>query len=315
MPFTQYRITELGKRTIATVNGFLAVLNTWYDYPIDLLTVTKTDPTKYGEPFDFIKYQAMDSDGLISNTAVITINAAPDKSILPLSADTTDVLTNDTDYQVTGFMPFNAAVDRIRIVGFDSDIGAILFEGSNIFPGFELLHYDFESLIFRTKKGTGIPYQQIIYQVGNADGYDSTLYIATFNIVGLASLEEINESEVDADGITTVSFDTRVLNGTINGIAKVNVAVALTGTPWPVDTENFFNLSFDTDDIENNTNFTTDILVDLNNEGFQNLFGQLNINNTDAPVGGTITFTLIDINGNPALVDTGNDQVIITISI
>lgn len=309
--YTKFKIVEFGERTTVKVNGFDAVLDTWYD-AADALTFHKTNPDLYGEPFDFVKYQTTD-DTLTSNVSVITVNVPPDKTIDPASADNELPIANDTEYGIMAMIPFNAAVDRVKILDFDNSVGQLVFEGNNVFPGFEILHYDFESLLFKSKKGTGDPYQEIIYQVGNADGYDATEYSLKLDISGLAVLESISEDTVDEDGITTITSGIKITNGRVNGTAKINVEVNLSPSAWPVDTENFFNLSYNGDDIENNVNFTQDIDVDLNNEGFENLFAQLNINDADLPVTGTITFTLIDINGDTGLVDPMNATIIITI--
>lgn len=312
--FTKFKIVEFGERTTVKVNGFNAVLDAWYDEPISALTIHKNDPALFGEPFDFIKYQVTD-DTLISNTAVITVNFPPDLSVNPESLDTVDFIENDTQYIVSDLLPFNSAVDRIKIVSFDSNAGSLLFNGSNIYPGFEMLFYDFQLLTFKSKKGTGDPYQEIKYQVGNSLGYNSIEYSAKLNIAGLAILEKTDESQLVEDGISRLSFDLKINNGRINGVAKVTINVNLSSGAWPVDTDNFFNLSYNNDDIENNANFTTDVMVDLNNEGFESLFGQLDISTADTPVTGTIKLKLIDINSNPALVDPANNEIIINVSL
>ena len=313
MDYTKFKIVEFGERTIAKVNGFIAVLDTWYD-AADTLTFHKNNIQQFAEPFDFVKYQVTD-DVLVSNVAVITINFPPNKITDPQSEDVNTEILNDTQYVVSENIPYNNAVDRIKILSFDNAVGSLTFNGSNIYPGFEILQYDFSLLKFNSKKGTGIPYQQITYQVGNAGGYNPTIYTLQYNIGGLATIDLISQETLNEDGITTMSFDVKINNGRVNGIAKVNVAVNLSSSAWPVDTENFFNLSYNDDDIENNVNFNEDFDVDLNGEGFENLFSLLNVNNADFPITGTITLTLLEVNGNSGLVNIGAAQIIINVSL
>ena len=266
MNYTKFKIVAFGDRTNAKVNGFNALINTWYNAS-DVLTVHKNNPSLFGEPFDVIKFKVTD-DVIESNVGNITINVPPNKVNSPLSSNFTGTIANNTEYTVINNIPFNDAVDRIKILSFTNEVGQLIFDTNNIYPGFEILHYDFNLLKFKSKNGFGSPYFNMTYQVGNADGYNNTIYSLNYNIFGQASLTQDSEETLTDEFTKSLSFDVKINNGWVNKTAKINVAVNLSASAWPTNTQNFFNFNYNLHEIKNNSNFNQDFIVNLDGNGF-----------------------------------------------
>ena len=154
-----------------------------------------------------------------------------------------------------------------------------------------------------------------IYQVGNVNGYNNTIYSLNYNIFGQASLTQDSE-EILTDELTkSLSFDIKINNGWVNKTAKINVSVNLSASAWPTNTQNFFNFNYNLHEIKNNSNFNQDFVVNLDGDGFANLSNFLSIGIADLPVTGTITLTLLEINNQSSLVNPAANQIIKNVSL
>ena len=316
MAWTHFKLTELGERTVAKVNGILATLGVWYA-STDVLTIEKNNPAHLGEPFDFYKYQTTDGD-INSNQANIIVNCPPDLLIPPTSSNEVVVAAVETDYDLIDYIPYSNGVDRIRIVDFEN-IGNLLLGVSPIFPNYVIMHYDFENIIFRTGLGTGEPYQKIQYQVGNSAGYNPTIYEVDFNIVGTASLFEITESDgteinmPDSPDIRYFEATFKITNGRANGTALLEMNINLDAAAWPPSTDNSLILSYNSDSIDRQANGIENLTIQLDENGEMNFDLQMGFNTTDLPITGDIIFTLLEINGDALLVGSP-DIITYTIS-
>lgn len=309
MAWTHFKFTELGERTVTKVNGSPAAVNVWYP-AADVITNEKVNPAHYGEPFDTIKYKATNGTEE-SNVAQITIDCPPNMTVPATSTNQTVTAAEDTLYNLITYIPFSAGVDRIEIVNFD-DIGSLEFEGSNIFPGFVMMHYDFALMTFKTAFGTGVPVQSIKYRVGNASGMNPTVYQVDFNVAGIAYVDNTPEVVV-SDGITNFKGgDITVKRGRVNGTAKVNLNINLSAGAFAT-TGNTVTITQNGSTITRTANTNEDIIMNLNSLG--EVFIAIGSRFADADtVTGTVTITLLEINGSTALVDGADDTVVFTYS-
>lgn len=317
MSWTQFKLIEFGQRTTPKVNGIPAALGVWY-LNTDVLSIEKNDPTHYGEPFDYLKYKV--TDGTIeSNNANLVINCPPDLLVSATSSNQSITALENTLYNVVDYIPFSAGVDRIKIISFDN-IGQLKISNFSIYPNYTVMHYDFANLNFKTEFGTGVPYQKIYYQVGNINGFNATVYELTFNINGLASLDPISESNgteinmPDSPDIRYFEAAFQINTARINGVANVEININLSASAWPVSTENTLILDYGSDNIERQANGIENISVNLDSNGSEDFLLQMGFDTADLPITGTVTFTLIDINGDTILVDAGNDTIIYNIN-
>lgn len=310
MSYTKFKIVAFGERTTVKVNALPAILDTWYNAS-DVLKIEKNDPSALGVPFDSIQYQVTD-DIVVSNVASILVTAPPNTTIEPESANDVVTVDNQTNYQFIDNVPFNAAVDRIKIVSFNSN-GQFTLNGFNIYPGMEIMHYDFQNIVYRTANGSGEPYQTISYQVGNSDGYNPTIYTVIYNLPRLGEIILIGSGGTIDSGIHHLFSNIQVINGRVNGTAKINVDLNITTpAPWsgsPASDDNLFILTHGETDVNYTANFNVDINPKLSEDGIAEVLSELFFAAADAPLSGTLTFTLLGINGNPSLV-TGSPIVI-----
>ena len=86
--------------------------------------------------------------------------------------------------------------------------------------------------------------------------------------------------------------------------------VNLSANAWPVNTQNITMITYNGGNEEVNANGDTIVNIPIGNTGETDIIFGIGINLVDLPVSGTITFTLIDINGNTALVSSNNVQVL-----
>ena len=312
MAWTHFKLTEFGERTVAKVNGILATLGVWYA-STDVLTIEKNNPAHLGEPFDYYRYQVTDGD-LVSNQSNIVVSCPPDLLVSPTSLNQTVAAAVETDYDVIDYIPYSNGVDRIKIVEFDN-IGDLELLSVPIYPNYVIMHYDFENIIFRTGLGTGEPYQTIKYQVGNSAGFNPTIYELTFDISGTASLLEITESDgteinmPDSPDVRYLEATFEIENGRANGTALLEMNINLSASAWPVGTDNSLILSFNSNSIDRQANGIENIPITLDENGAMNFNLEVGFDTTDLPITGTITFTLLDINGDPLLVNGAADTI------
>jgi hypothetical protein len=312
--YTHFRFKYLGQRAITKVNGVVAQIGVWYNQGSSI-TSQKANNIHLGEPYDQIKYEATNGT-LTSNISVIDINFPPDKNIAPMSSDATVTINNNQVLNLINHITYNNAVDRIKIISYTNNVGELDFYGTTVYNNKVIMQYDFSELKFTSTTGIGSPYQKIYFKVGNKDGFSLTTYSITINITGTAELIKLIQSPdeiVDlgnGNGYKGTEMTLRIKNGYINGIAKFKMNVNLSSNAWPVNTENIAMITYNGGNKEVNTNGDTIVNIPIGSTGETNIIFGIAINLVDLPVTGTITFTLIDINGNPALVSLNNFQVL-----
>lgn len=219
---SEIKFTSVGNKIDLLVNGEKAILGKWYPYN-SIFQVRNKSGFK-GEPFDQVKYVYRNEDKL-SNEASIDIDFPPNKNKKPSSENKNVTLENNKEYSLMDFISHNDAVDRIKIVDFDST-GVISLNGRNVYKGQVILMEEFPSIEFETKTGIGNPYNSIKYQVGNSNEY-SDIYIIESSIYGYAKFKEqvISETINKEDNTINYSISNKIENGIVNGIAKFIVQI------------------------------------------------------------------------------------------
>lgn len=315
MPWTHFKITELGSKTDTFVDGNPASINTWYPSTAVLTTKKKIgDELIFGEPYDRIK--TIITDGAVdSNENNVIINFPPNKTIAPESSNTSSFIANNTVYNLIDYIGYNSAVDRIKIISFLSP-GEITLYGNLIYPNIEISLYDLRNLIFTSGFGIGTPYNEIKYQVGNADGYNPTEYEINFNISGVSNVEFVDEDQVLESGIYSYDSDFKIVKGVPFGRAQIELTVDLSPSAWPALTDNEFSISSNNLSYENNINvIDLPLEIDLDFKGNADVNFSLLIDELDAPVTGTVKIVLKSINNDPSLVSLTNYEINLNINI
>jgi hypothetical protein len=312
--FSHFRFTDLGQRAITKVNGVVAQIGVWYNQGSSV-TSQKANNAHLGELYDQIKYEATNGT-LTSNVGVIDINFPPNKTIPPTSSDAIVTMNNNQVLDLINHIAYNSAVDRIKIISYTNNVGELEFYGATVYNNKVIMQYDFTELKFTSTTGVGSPYQKIYFKVGNKDGFSATTYSVTINIIGTAELINLIQSadEVvdlgDGNGYKGTEMTLRIKKGYINGIAKFKMNVNLSANAWPVNTQNTAMITYNGGNEEVNANGDTIVNIPIGSTGETDIIFGIGINLVDLPVTGTITFTLIDINGNTALVSSNNVQVL-----
>lgn len=312
-PHTHFRFTDLGERAITKVNGVVASIGIWYNQGLPI-TSHKANNAHFGEPYDKIKYQVTDGT-LTSNEATVNVNFPPNKLLAPTSSDVIVSMLNSATLNVGALITYNAAVDRIKIISFDNAVGELEFFGSATYNNKVIMQYELDELKFNSLTGFGSPYQKIYFKVGNADGFSATTYSVTINIIGEASLLNLfrNDSTPAEDlvnGYKGTEVTLRVSNGYVNGTAKVRMDINLDAAAWPPLTSNQAFLSYNGGNFDTNENGINEFDIALNAIGETDLIFTIGISLDDIPVTGTITFTLLEINGDAGLVSATDEQII-----
>ena len=180
-----------------------------------------------------------------------------------------------------------------------------------------LLKFVFElnELKFNSLNGIGNPYQQVFFKVGNANGFSTTTYVATINILGQASLLNLIVSNTDPLDEPTLGYKGTeatllISNGVVNGTAKIKMNINLSANAWPPSTANQAFLSYNGGSVDVNSNGDTFVDVNLDSNGECLLNFSIGISLLDLPVTGDITFDLLEINGDSGLVSATNQQII-----
>ena len=305
MPVTlsTYKITATPSRVIPLSNGVPMVVDT--DYPqVDALTFQKPDGYHYGEPYDTVEIKVNDGT-LESNTAIITVNFPPDKNLVPSSANYSNAILNLSSNNFKTMMPINDGVDRIKLISFGS-YGQIELNGNPIFPNTTIMRYDLENLNYIAPEfGLGEPIQTITYQVGNADGFDATIYTITLDIVGQADLVLIStdqELEVGPPDFYTYGAVLEIQNGYVGLTAQFTVNIS--GIPFPGSTSESFVYINDTQTQANGV-LNLEVVLDSLGKGYITI--EVEVLDSDAPVAGTIDITLDSIDGDSGKVSLTNN--------
>jgi hypothetical protein len=300
--YTHFKLTEFGERTVATVDGFPALLDVWY-LKTAVLRFIKMENSWIGEPFDKAKY--MVTDGTVnSNPANIIISFPPNKQITPTGFTINFDILKNVLYDLFDYVTYNDAVDRFKIISF-KNVGELTFEGSNIYPNFEIMQYDIKLLQFIAANGLGYGYQVINYQVGNANGYNPQVYSFTLNILGETTLKNFSNSVETIDGISYYYGELEVLNGIPFATTVIEGNINLGAGPWYVGNTNEVYVN----ETPYQGNGTVQSTIVLNEEGKGKLFYTVQVAEIDLPVTGTIVFQLMSMNAYSDFISPTEYQV------
>lgn len=310
--YTDFMFTQLGERAIVKVSGTIAQTGIWYAQGSPVV-IEKQNVNHFGEPYDKVTYKAK-NETLISNEANIVVNFPPNKNNQPSSVDSSVDLQNNQTINIIDHITYNDAVDRIKIISYTVGVGELEYFNSSIYPNKVIMQYDFEQIKFNTLTGIGSPYQKIYYKVGNANGFSSTTYSLSINIIGKASLLNLlqNQGEINDSGVgyKYIEATIGIQNGYVNGTAKFKMNVNLSSNAWPTNTQNLIIIDYPGGSKDVNSNGDTFINIPLGPTGEVNLTFTLGISLANLPVTGDINFTLVDINGDTNLVSSNNVQTI-----
>lgn len=306
-----FKFLNLGQRVRVFVNNVLAQINTSYN-DSDAVKIEKQDNNHYGEPFDEIQYQAFDTvsgNELKSNIAKIIVDFPPNKSISPSSTNNEILIENNQEISIINSIAYNAAVDRIKILSF-SNIGNFRYNLNSIYPGQQVMNYDFELLKYKSlSSGFGNPYQEIKYQVGNINGYNPTIFSLKINIDGLASLIEVEPADIEENEQSkSIIYNTRISNGFINKTAKVKIETSLPEEVFTSDSE--ITVIYRNNSIDITQNGEIEIETTLDQIGEDNILLNMTLMLENNNINGFIKFTLLEVNNNNDLVSTQNEQIL-----
>lgn len=288
--YTHFKLTKFGERTIATVNSVPALIDTWYS-KTDILKFIKMEDSWLGEPFDKAKY--MVTDGTVnSNTANIIISFPPNRQITPIGFTINFDILKNVLYDLFDYVSYNEAVDRFKIISF-KNTGKLTFEGSNIYPNFEIMQYDIKLLQFIAESGLGSAYQVITYQVGNINGYNPQIYLFTLNILGETTLKNFSNSIEKISGISYFYGELEVFNGIPFATVVIQANLNFGSGPWYVGNTNqvFIN------ETGSQGNGIVQKTIILDKDGKGKIGYTVQMLDTDLPVTGTIEFSLLSMNG------------------
>lgn len=308
----RFKFLNLGQRSKIFVDNVLATINTYYDKEKSI-RIEKTDPDLLGEPFDEIQYQAFHDTPkgeLKSNIAKIIVNFPPDKSLFPGSTDNQIVMENNQEISIFDHISYNEAVDRVKILSFEA-IGDITFYSNYIFENKEIMQYDFSHLRFKSRaSGTGYPYQEIRYQVGNVNSYNDTVYSLKINIEGEASLLEVEEPDVqETENSKSIIYSLKVQNGVVMKTAKIEYEVSLPAEVFE-NSDNEVQISYRGNTIGITENGTFNFVTELDQNGEDEILLQIDLFLENNNIEGFIKFTLLEVDENPLLVSSTNEQTL-----
>lgn len=313
----RFKFLNLGERVKVFINNVLAQINTPYD-DIEPIRIEKNNNSHFGEPFDEINYQAFDDtdNGEIkSNIAKIIVNFPPDKSIVPASSNVEITMQNDEQINIMNFITYNAAVDRIKIIDFN-DIGDLTFFSGFIFQNKEIMQYNFSQLKYKSNvSGIGFPYQEIKFQVGNANEYNPTIYSLKINIEGLASLVQIDEPDIVSNETSkSIIYNLKIKNGAVNKSAKISVETTLPEEVFTSE-ESKVSLQYRNSNIEITENGTFEFSTTLDQNGEDNLLLDIDLFLENNNIDGTIKFVLLEVDEEASLVGPIHEQTLTLTSI
>lgn len=313
----KFKLLNLGQQSKIFVNNVLAQINTYYEKE-DTIRIEKINDDHIGEPFDTIQYQGFHdtSKGEIkSNIAKIIVNFPPDKSVTPSSVNNEIEILNTDQINIFDNITYNEAVDRAKIISFES-IGDLTFNSGYIFENKELLQYDFSKLKFKPlETGIGFPYQEIKYQVGNVLGYNSTIYSLKINIEGLASLIEIEEPDIqEFEGSKSIIYTLGIENGVVNKTAKIQIETSLPPEVFENE-DSTVRLAYRNNSFLITENGTIDFTTTLDIRGQDQLLLEIDLFLENNNIEGFVKFTLLEIDEESSLVSATNQQTLTLISI
>jgi len=255
-----------------------------------------------------------------SNSALINLKWKG-VAVNPASSNVLQVINNLDVINMLSMLPLNDVTEWIEIQSM-TGLQGLISRSKKTFIGqrltiLDLYYTDFTALA----EGGGDPYFQLGYKVGEANTAQATVYTLDLDIVSLAILQQIPVStetfleEFDPGGGPLVTYtvkeqtiDIEVSLGYVFGNAAINVSMACPFfllNPW-----NSVTVSYESnDDIEYFVDTPLNITLNLDKEGKAKItIINKAVKVTPDPATGIITFTLNNINGNPALVN--NPQIV-----
>lgn len=303
--YTQFRLPTLPTKAIAKVDGVAAVIGVWYNQG-QALTFEKQDLSHFGEPYDQCEYQTTDGVN-VSEVSTIIINALPDKNVALSASNDTEVVANDADSVIGDLLNLSNSVDRIKIVSY-KNVGELKLNGGFIYPNIEIFRYDLENFVFSSgEEGKGDDYQEIVYQVGNADGYSATEYTLTFSIAGQSSLELVSEDDYQEGDFYYKSAILKIADGFIGLLANLTMDVTISvGDIFPGGTENYISLNYNSNEdvVQDTAQFPFSVTID--DSGSSNIYVLMKVHQDDLPITGSIDIELVDVDGDTGKVSVNN---------
>lgn len=272
----------------------------------------------------FFRYKIIDNlNSNQSNEAYGTLEWKNTIPGIPSSADHLETIANSSVHNFLEKLPINNNVETIKIVSIEG-LNVAKFNDQKLFSGQVLKAQEllYTELVAKSEGG-GEPYFKMTYNVGKNNVYEKTNYILQFNIDSLANIGQNGDTELleyseEYDvpppteyNVKQETFKIDISLGQIKGIAEIEVII---NSPFLALNEwnNVYVYSGE-NEYEKFANETFNIFVPLDENGKGSFTVQnFIIENTGDDKDGEITLNLLNINGNAALVDPANNQLVLT---
>ena len=305
--FTQFRLYNIPADVDVTVDGGPASEGVWYNNTQELKAI-KQNADDYGEPFATMEYQCTDGV-VVSERTLLYINLQVNPGTTPAAVNYSDTILNDAVVNLTAtLLQLNDGVDRIRILTW-KEIGDLTVNGGNLIPNQEIPRKDLANFQFVADSvAHGPNYQVITYQVGNATGYEATIYNVTLSVTGTSDLNLASSTDYTSGNRSVEEYNLQIPNGVPGGVADIDVVINLNSVPntnsWVEITVSGLTAIYDTNQTVNLTPTIPE------NTGILDFTIQVDFDDSEVPETGTITVTLNDIDGDAGLVSGSNQQVL-----
>lgn len=299
----EIKFLSIGPRVKVKINqNEDAVVNQWYGITTNF-RVEKFNNSDLGEPLDSIRYVARNNDKQ-SNEATIEVNFPPDKTSAPNSINKIIEIDQNDVYSLKDLLTLNDSSDRIRITSYVSNVGSLLFNNSQIYPGMEFMIYDLANLKFHSESGTGSPYQNILFQVGTKERW-SQVYRLQLNIIGISQLDDpivVNPSSYE---YRTASATFKIKNAVVNGKVRYEVTYSSDSNEISIP-ENEGSIVISETDIARPGTYSFE--SDLNNQGEFDVKVNISSKNVITDSGFNFTVKVISVNGDENLVGDPDEK-------
>lgn len=261
-----------------------------------------------------------DVEDIYSEEAIFYLTFRMPIVVIESLPKTVEIL-NDVSLNLFDELPISGSVEYIQIDSLEGYQGLKL-NGQYLYAGQTLTQLELTNAIFTAgSSGGGAPYFSLKYYVGSEGKLyplqTPTLYDYNIDIVTLAEIIEkqpraINFETEDDDGeplefeIITEECIVELTNSVANGIANIQVVI---NSPFlSVNVLNYIEIN----NVVKTANETYNILVPIGPDGIVNISAKNYMIRDTNELIGEITFTLIDINGDPLLVSPTLNQVVIS---
>lgn len=319
MAVTHFEITQLPNSDIvlATIGGNPIVANTIYDIA-DQNTVSfkRTDEVEGLFVKDSLVWKAHNQiDSIIGNEALLDLKWEPaDAGLLPISSDVSQSVENEQILNLLSLLPLNEAVEYIEIISV-SGSGELSLNNQSLFSGQKIEIKDlYYTQYIAPLQGGGEPLFTLSYKVGRGDTVQATTYTLEFNIELLAEISKTSESTFNSSGEYIVlgspviyndikrNFDIEIEKAL--SLSTVNIEVKVECPFLALNSLNEVIINAGGQVITKTSDETFNIYVEVNSQGFLNFtISNLIVLDTLNEANGKITLTLLDVNGDPLLIN------------